>query len=116
MANTRDNGVVIDFREELIVACCRELLNAALNSEQGLEAWDDNAAFAQRLFAEFGPKTVEDYRLFHVMAGSTLIQPCPLFDFPAEYSVKNHLLRLAETYAPDTYRLIIISKKLRGVP
>lgn len=53
--------------------------------------FDENYAkiveFANQLRKKYGHTTAEQYQLFHVMAGSTIVDALPNFDFEGEDSV-----------------------------
>lgn len=68
----------------------QELLNAHLNynDEDFYKFRVDLAEFATYLRKKYGTNEVQQYTLFHIMVGSTLLdEPLPRFDFDGDDSV-----------------------------
>lgn len=75
--------------QERVLASLRARLDAVYAGPNKLEKFDQVAEFGQYLRRKYPNPT--QYTLFHVLAGSTLMEETPLFDFPGEDSIKKFI-------------------------
>jgi len=59
-----------------------------------LDEYEKLVYFSQNIKAQYPDH--DDYRTWHVISGSGIIQSCSHFDFPGDDSVEKHLRELTE--------------------